>query len=177
MEVHIAEYDPRWPQLFAEEAVRVREALGRQAVVALEHVGSTSVPGLAAKPVIDIQVVVRSLEDAERAVPALEELGYRRRPGLDAKRLYFPRDDAQGRRCFHLHVYGPDHPSREAHLTFRDHMRTHPDEAARYESLKRGLATRHPEDSLAYNDAKTEYIMSILEKVRKETPLPPIMGE
>lgn len=167
MNVVIVDYDPLWPQMFSEAAVGLRTAFGDDAILGIEHIGSTSVPGLAAKPVIDIQLLVRTLTDAECAVLALEALGYHKRPfELDASRLYFPRSDASGQRTHHLHIYGPEHSSREAHLLFRDYLRNHADEAARYEALKRGLAREYPHDSLGYNEAKTEYILGVLEKAK-----------
>lgn len=167
MEVMIAEYNPRWPEMFTEAAVGVRAAIGSEYIVALEHIGSTSVPGLAAKPVIDMQVVVRTLADAERATRTLAARGYQRRR-FDAApgRLYFPRNDANGTRTHHLHVYEPGHPARAEHLLFRDYLRAHPDEAARYEQLKRELAVPFHADSIAYCDAKTDYVLGVLAKAR-----------
>ena len=165
--VEIANYDPQWPELFAAEAARLRPAFGPSLAV-MEHIGSTSVPGLAAKPVIDIQAVVRSLPEMDTVAPRVTALGWTQ--GIfvpDSKRrLYFKKYDAAGVRTHQLHVYEADHPAAAAHLLFRDFLRKHEEEAPRYEALKRELAARFHADRLAYNDAKTEYIEAVVTKAR-----------
>ena len=169
-EVKIADYDPRWPELFAAEAARLRPAFG-PSLAALEHIGSTSVPGLAAKPVVDIQAVVRSLPDMDAVTPRVIGLGWTQGVfGPDPKRrLYFKKYDAGGVRTHQLHVYEADHPVAAAHLLFRNYLRTHEAEAQRYEALKRDLAVRFRTDRLGYNDAKTDYIEAVVAKARKQT--------
>ena len=168
-EVEIADYDPRWPELFAAEAARLRPAFG-PSLAAMEHIGSTSVPGLAAKPVIDIQAVVRSLRDMEAITPRVVALGWIQGIfALDpARRLYFKKYDASGIRTHQLHVYEADHPVAAAHLLFRDYLRTHKEEAQRYEALKRELAVPFRHDRLGYNDAKTDYIETVITKAREQ---------
>ncbi len=166
----IADYGPRWPELYAESAAELRQALGAS-LLTVEHIGSTSIPGLAAKPIIDIQAVIRAVSDVDEAVPALAALGWVRgafTAGPDPERhLYFKKNDAQGVRTHQLHAYEADHPAAPAHLLFRDYLRRHPEEANRYEVLKRGLAMRHSHDRLAYSDAKTSYVESVLIKARE----------
>jgi NAD-dependent deacetylase len=132
--VEVADYDPAWPRLYQEEAARVREALG-EGVVEIEHMGSTAVPGLIAKPVIDIAAGLDRLELGDEQVTAMEELGYAYRGeyGLPG-RLYFERPDR------HVHVveWGGEHWHR--HRAFRDYLRSHPREAARYAEEKRRVA-------------------------------------
>ncbi len=166
-EVVVAEHDPCWPARYAEESAKIRPAFGAS-LVALEHIGSTSVPGLAAKSIVDIQAVVRSLADAQRTASALSALGWEQGIfALDPKRrLYFKKRDAEGRRTHQLHVYEPDHPAASAHLLFRDYLRAHPEEAAQYAALKRNLAERFRADRLAYNDAKTAYVEAVVAKAR-----------
>ncbi len=168
-EVEIADYDPRWPELFASEAVPLRSAFGAS-LVALEHIGSTSVPGLAAKPVVDIQAVVRSLPEMNGVTPCVVALGWQQRLfALDPeRRLYFKKYNADGLRTWQLHVYEASHPSAAAHLLFRDYLRAHPEEAQRYAALKRELAAGFRTDRLAYNEAKTEYIEAVVAKAREQ---------
>ena len=169
-EVQIVDYDPRWPELFATEAEKLRPAFGT-ALVALEHIGSTSVSGLAAKPVVDIQAVVRSLADTDAVTPRVVALGWTQ--GVFApdpeRRLYFKKYNTEGVRTYQLHVYEADHPSAAAHLLFRDYLREHQEEAQRYEALKRELALQYHADRLAYNDAKTDYIEAVIAKAREQT--------
>ena len=165
--IEVVVYDPCWPELYAQEVAGLHEALGAS-LVALEHIGSTSVPGLAAKPIVDIQAVVRSVADAQNAAPALAALGWDQGVfALDPEtRLYFKKRSAEGVRTHQLHVYAPDHPAASAHLLFRDYLRAHPEEAALYAALKRELAERFHADRLAYNDAKTAYVKAVVAKAR-----------
>src|SRR5580693_8268858 len=128
--VMLAEYDPQWPVLYAREAARIRSVLGDR-VLRVEHVGSTSVPGLAAKPIIDILLVLADPADEPSWLPRLEEAGYRlviREPGWYQHRaLKGPGTD------INLHVHPPDSPEIARHLLFRDWLRTHDDDRAQYE--------------------------------------------
>lgn len=156
--VHVAEYDPAWPEQFRHLARRAADALGGLAVT-IEHVGSTSVPGLAAKPVIDLDVVVRR-EDVRRAIDRLAASGYVHRgeqgvPGREAFRA--PPGDPK----HHLYVCVPDSPGLRDHLLFRDYLRAHPQTAREYAALKRDLALRHRDDRGAYQDAKGAFIDAV----------------
>ena len=163
-EVIVVEYDPRWPEQFAEESERLRQVMG-DALVAVEHVGSTSVPGLPAKPVLDILVGVRALAEGEQAVPALASLGYEYRgengiPG----RLFFRKGLVPYRRTHHLHMVETGHEQWAPMLSFRDYLRSHPDEARRYEALKHDLADQFRADRRAYTDGKAEFVKAVLKK-------------
>jgi putative glutamine amidotransferase len=162
----LAPYDPSWPARFEAEAARIRAALGELAV-AVDHVGSTSVPGLAAKPIVDIQVSVRSMIPRTAYVEPLRALGYRWSldPWSD-EHEYFSTED--GLAAFHIHVCPPGSEWERRHLAFRDWLRGHPDDAAAYERLKEELVTRHPRDVYAYTDGKTDFIRGIEE--RASTP-------
>lgn len=166
-EVVVAGYNPRWLELYAQEVPGLCGAFGTS-LVALEHIGSTSVPGLAARPIVDIQAVVQSVADAQSAAPALAALGWQQGVfALDPEtRLYFKKYNAQQIRTHQLHVYAPNHPAASAHLLFRDYLRAHLEEAERYVALKRELAERFHTDRLAYNDAKTAYVEAVVAKVR-----------
>ena len=124
----------------------------------LEHVGSTAVPGLAAKPIVDLQVSVAALEPRERYVAALERLGYQFVPAPESPDYHFFARPPARPRSHHLHVcaVGSDHERR--HLAVRDFLRAHDEEALRYARLKRRLADRHPHDRLAYIAGKDAYV-------------------
>lgn len=165
-EVIVVDYDPQWPSLFAQEAEAIRQAVG-DTLVAVEHVGSTSIPGVAAKPIIDILVGVTTLAAGEQAAPALEALGYEYRgengiPG----RLFFRKGLVQYRRTHHLHMVEPSHEQWALMLSFRDFLRAHPDEAWRYEVLKRDLAVQFRKDRRAYTNGKEDFVRAILEKAQ-----------
>ena len=177
-EVVIVPYDPLWPEQFAAEATLVWAAVGEGLVVAVEHFGSTAISGMAAKPVIDLLVVVRSLDEARAtAVPSLESIGYsywRDDPAPD--RLFFVKGlPPNGPRTHHVHIVEPgfSHDPRlrefsfSDRLLFRDYLRAHPEEARQYEDLKRDLAARFPEDREAYTEGKTEYVYAIMQKARQ----------
>jgi putative glutamine amidotransferase len=156
----IGPYDPAWPARFESEAARIREALGETAV-RIEHVGSTSVPGLAAKPVVDIQVSVPSMAPRATYRDALVGLGYRWAldPWTD-EHEFFSRDE-EGERTFHVHVCSAGSGWERRHLTFRDWLRANPEDAAAYERLKRELAEQHKRDTYSYAAAKTDFIQEI----------------
>ena len=168
--VVLQEYDPRWPVLFETEALRLRAAFGSMALQ-IEHVGSTAVPGLAAKPVIDIQVSVASLAPHGRYVTALAGLGYRHVALGDFDLVYpFFHKPAEWPATHHVHLCEAAGEQEWKHLAFRDHLRAHPREAARYESLKRELARTHdvstPRSMEAYSLAKSEFVAEVLRAAR-----------
>ncbi|MDZ8094027.1 MAG: GrpB family protein [Nostoc sp. DedQUE05] len=169
-EVNIVEYDPRWATLFTEEAEWIWQALGNDLVVEIEHIGSTAVPGMAAKPVIDIMVGVRSLVNAKSAILALESLGYvywreNPRPG----QMFFVKGmPPYGKqRTHHVHIVEIDSEFWERKL-FCDYLRKHPEEAKRYEVLKRDLAASFRSDREAYTNGKNDYIRAVMVKARNE---------
>ncbi|MEH2240967.1 GrpB family protein [Nostoc sp.] len=169
-EVNIVEYDPGWQTLFTEEAARIWQALGNDLVVQIEHIGSTAVPGMAAKPIIDIMVGVHSLVNAKSAVPILESLGY----------VYWREDPRPGRMFFvkgmppygkqrthHVHIVEVESEFWERKL-FCDYLRRHPEEAKLYEALKRDLVVKFRSDREAYTNGKNDYIRAVMSKVRCE---------
>jgi GrpB-like predicted nucleotidyltransferase (UPF0157 family) len=166
-EVEIVEYDPRWPGLFDEEAKRLRAALDPSLIVGLEHFGSTSIPGLSAKPIIDILVAVRALTDAqENFVETLRYLDYvywADNPKKD--RMFFVKGMPPfgSKRSHHVHVTEPQGEMWQR-LAFRDYLRAHPEEARTYEQLKRRLAAEHRTDREAYTDAKSAYVEAVMRK-------------
>jgi GrpB-like predicted nucleotidyltransferase (UPF0157 family) len=161
--IKVADYDPAWPRLFEREAHRIGAVLGKR-VVRLEHVGSTSVPGLAAKPVIDILLVVPDSGDEPGYVPDLEAAGYVlviREPERHQHRMFKGPDTN-----VHLHVYSPGSPEIERYLIFRDRLRSDPADRERYQRVKRELAQRDWRYGQQYADAKTEVVEEIIARAR-----------
>jgi GrpB-like predicted nucleotidyltransferase (UPF0157 family) len=161
--IHLAEYDPEWPRLFQREAKRIRGALGPKAVQ-IDHVGSTSVPGLPAKPVIDIIVVVADTRDEDAYVPALEAAGYVlriREPGWFEHRLFKGPDTN-----INVHTFSAGCEEVERMLAFRDWLRTHDDDREFYLSAKRELATREWKYVQNYADAKSTVVEEILARAQ-----------
>jgi gamma-glutamyl-gamma-aminobutyrate hydrolase PuuD/GrpB-like predicted nucleotidyltransferase (UPF0157 family) len=167
-EYTIVDADPTWSAAFEAESARLREALG-DIVERIEHVGSTSVPGLAAKPIIDIQVSLAAMVPRDRYVKPVRALGYSWTldPWSD-EHEYFSLDQ-DGGRAFQIHACRAGGDWERRHLAFRDWLRTHADDAARYEEVKRNLAAAHPRDIMAYVDAKTEFIRSIEARATNRT--------
>lgn len=151
--VRVTPYDPSWPARFEAEAAAVRVALG-ESLIAVEHIGSTSVPGLAAKPIIDMMPIVHDVRSVDRRINAMAAAGFvpRGEFGLPGRR-YFVKGPAHAR-LVHCHIYAADNPEVERHLAFRDYLRSHPAAQAAYAELKRDLAQKHPGDIVAYMDGK-----------------------
>lgn len=168
-EVSLAPYDPKWPELFAAEAEVLWTTLPNTIVKRIEHFGSTAVPGLAAKPVIDLLVEVSSLEETtNELVPLLESHGYDYFWRTDVKVPYpfFIKRDSTGKRTHHIHMVEADSKWWDR-LYFRDYLRIFKDEAQRYESLKRDLAEKYPNDRQGYTDGKTEFVVALTEKAKR----------
>ena len=158
-EVVVADYDPEWPNWFERAAADIRGALG-DAVLQLDHVGSTSVPGLAAKPLIDINLVVADTTDEDAYVPKLEAIGYVlrvREPDWHEHRLLRGQEPP-----VNLHVFNPDCEEVARMVVLRDWLRTHDDDRELYERTKRELAQQQWKYVQNYADAKTVVIQQIL---------------
>ena len=169
-EIVLVDYDPRWPEMFSQEAETLRRILAPSLLLRVEHFGSTSVPGLMAKPIIDILAGVSSLEAARRdAVPALEELGYSYwAANPDIKHMFLVKGlPPNGPRTHHIHMVTQDHPLWER-LLFSDYLRRHPDDAQRYASLKKNLMAQYPDDREAYTQGKTEFVAEVMRMARAE---------
>ncbi|OKO72207.1 GrpB family protein [Bradyrhizobium sp. NAS96.2] len=164
----VIDYDPNWPTLFAQERARIAQALGVFAL-AVEHVGSTAVPGLPSKPIIDLLVGVQSLEEAKRrCVEPIEALGYIYVPEYAAwipGELFF-RKGPPGPWTHHLHVMEPSHPRWEALVVFRDYLRAHPEAARAYADIKRTLAASSNDNIGAYRNGKTAFVEETTAKAR-----------
>lgn len=161
--VTIHEYDPRWPALFAAERADITRALGD--VIAVEHMGSTAVPGLPAKPVVDIIASVDRLALLEPQLAALARLGYEYLGACGIPgRAYFRKLEPHQ---FKLHVVQRESSLWDHNLLFRDYLQAHPDEARRYGSLKRKLARDAGHSLLLYSDRKGRFISRTLERARE----------
>ena len=159
----IEDYDLCWPEQFELLRARLSRCLETLAA-AIEHVGSTAVPRLAAKPIIDIDVLLKSGADLPEAITRLEILGYKHRGDLGvAGREAFraPSNDVP----HHLYVHRPQSREYIRHITFRNHLRANPEDARAYERLKRTLAKDYRDDREAYNLAKTQFVEAILRRV------------
>jgi GrpB-like predicted nucleotidyltransferase (UPF0157 family) len=173
-EIEIVDYDTSWPRLFEEERVLLERALHAGSILTIEHAGSTAIPGLPAKPIIDIFVAVRSIEVARAVlVEPIEAMGYvywAENP--DRERMFFVKGMPPygTRRTHHIHVLEPANAAWRRVLAFRDYLREHPDEAQRYHGLKRDLAQRYRTDREAYTRAKDSYVLAVVEMARNGVP-------
>ena len=177
-DVAIVAYNSAWPEMFEQEKRHLLACLPTSLLGRIEHFGSTAVPGLAAKPIVDMLVEVISLEQAQSVIaPILESQGYdyfwRPTWGDDGPPFYawFIKRDVAGRRTHHLHLVEKDFEHWER-LLFRDYLREYPGIAKEYEQLKLRLAAEHPNDRVAYTRGKTEFVTRITQaaKQRYQTP-------
>ena len=156
--IEVVDYDPEWPTMFEAEAARLREALGDVAV-RIEHVGSTSVPGLAAKPNVDIQVSVPDVHDRDAYAGPLAAIGYEHVPDPQFPDYpFFGWPSARAPRTFNLHVCQSGTEMERRHLAFRDRLRSDPAARVEYAALKRELALKHGNDIEGYNADKDAFI-------------------
>jgi GrpB-like predicted nucleotidyltransferase (UPF0157 family) len=165
--VEVVDYDHSWPAQYAEERDRIAAAIGDTAL-AIEHVGGTAVPGLPAKPVIDLMVGVEDIERAGPAVAGLINLGYEYVPEFESElpdRRYFRRGAPESH---HVHMVSASSDFFQEHLLFRDWLREHPQAAEEYGKLKRGLASRHRLDRDAYRAGKLPFIDTVVAAARRE---------
>ena len=160
----IDEADPTWADRYDAEAARIRAALPSGLVARVDHVGSTSVPELAAKPIVDIQLSLHAMAPRDAYVEPLVAMGYRWvLDPWDVDHEFFSRD-VDGERRFNLHVCAAGSRWEGRHLVFRDWLRSHPDDAAAYGDLKRELAAAHPKDPLSYTEAKSAFITRVVQR-------------
>lgn len=163
--IEVLPYDPTWPLRYEDARREIMDAIG-SFILRIEHIGSTAVPGLAAKPVIDILVGVRSLQEAAAFLPPLYPLGFAYLPEHEdvfPERRYLHRV-VGGAHTHHLHIVEPQSEFFRVQLLFRDYLRAHPDDALRYAALKYQLAQQYRLDREAYTEAKAGFIQNILQK-------------
>ena len=172
-DVSIVPSNPAWPRMFEEEKEHLLSCLPQELIGRIEHLGSTAIPNLAAKPIVDILVEVTSLEETKRRiVPVLEAQGYdyfwRPTHGDDGPPFYawFIKRDSAGVRTHHIHMVESDFEHWDR-LLFRDYLIEHPATAKEYEALKLNLARDYPNDRVAYTNGKTEFIVRVTQSAKE----------
>jgi GrpB-like predicted nucleotidyltransferase (UPF0157 family) len=170
--VEICEYDVKWPLKFEKQKSDIMKAIGNK-VVAIEHIGSTAVPGLGAKPIIDIMVGLQKLRDADDCIDPLKKIGYEYVPELEVEipeRRYFHKSPSSVlKKHYHLHMVQIHGEFWKVQILFRDYLRTHSDSAQEYFRLKKELAAKYRLNREAYTEAKTSFIRSTISKARSES--------
>ena len=164
-EVELVPHNPEWSQLAEEEAKRILEQLSIS-VIGIYHIGSTSIPGIKAKPILDFVIEVEDLDEFIQSAEALEKLGYISKGEYGIPGRQFFTKDTDGERSHHLHVFQQGHPDIERHLVFRDFLRANLEAAQEYEKIKEKLAKRFPTKSGSYTEAKSDFILSMDEVAR-----------
>jgi len=163
--VLIMPYTPEWRRIFETEEILLLEKLDKL-VLDIQHVGSTAIPGMLAKPIIDIAIAMTDFEQARVCLPLIEELGYEYRgeQGIPRRHMF-----ARGNpRIFHVHMLEIESLEWRNHLLFRDYLNQHPDAAMEYVQLKLRLATQYPQDREAYTDGKASFIQQVLQLAKAE---------
>jgi GrpB-like predicted nucleotidyltransferase (UPF0157 family) len=162
--IELRAHDPSWAAIAARETARLRDALG-EALVLVHHIGSTSIPGIRAKPIVDLLPLVTSLAEVDRHQLDVEALGYEWRGELGiAGRRYCVLVGPDDKRIAQLHIFAAGDETVARHLQFRDYLRAHADEAAAYEREKIRAAALHPHDVNAYNGEKSAWIRACEER-------------
>jgi GrpB-like predicted nucleotidyltransferase (UPF0157 family)/predicted kinase len=163
-EVTVVPYDPAWPLGYEEEQAKIAAALGDR-IVELHHVGSTAVPGLAAKPIIDIMIAVRQLDEAVECIGPLSDLGYAfNNHPQNVDRRFFRKGQP---RTHHAHIIAAGSADLRRHLAFRDALRANPEWRDQYAALKYNLADRHRNDRRQYTESKTDFVRRVLSITRE----------
>ncbi len=167
-EIALETYDPNWPKLAEQEIQNLTNALSMHQVCDIQHMGSTSIPGLEAKPIIDLMIAVRTMDEAQPLISPIEELGYSFWTQSPKDKLFFVKGMPPygKKRTHHIHIVTIDGEHWQNRLLFREFMREHPQECKKYLRLKRKLAQDHRYDREAYTDAKTEFVKQVLKKAR-----------
>ena len=166
----IAEYNPKWPTMYEKEKIRILGAIG-QKVLAIEHIGSTAVPGLGSKPIIDIMVAIRRISDSLECIEPLQTIGYKYHYYSEFPDRCVFVDGFMGAVPHHLHIVELTSDFWTEKLLFRDHLRTHPVVAEEYYHLKKEWAAKYGADREkyeSYTEAKTPFIQSLITRARTE---------
>ena len=164
-EVELVPHDPEWSLQANEEMSRLEAGLSFP-IIGIYHIGSTSIPGIKAKPILDFVLEGKNLEADLPAIADFEALGYESKGEFGIPGRQFFTRDTDGDRSHHLHVFQEGHPDIERHTIFRDFLRANPDAAREYEKLKEILAKRFPKQSSNYTAAKSDFILSMDEVAR-----------
>lgn len=162
--VEVVRHNPQWRDAFENEAKHITAALGEN-IVAIHHIGSTAIPNIYAKPVIDLLVEVTDIIGLDTRSSAMQSLGYEVMGEFGiAGRRYFRKDDQEGIRTHRIHAFEATSTEVERHLVFRDYMIAHPGDAQKYSELKRKLAKEHPYSMESYMDGKDSFIKEMVRK-------------
>ncbi len=158
--IEVVAYNPDWQTLYEDEAQKITNALEHE-VSSIHHIGSTAIPGILAKPIIDIKVVVNDSARIDKFNPAMMALEYQPRGenGIPGRR-FFTKDTA-GNRTHHIHIYQVEHQEIARHLKFRDYLRAHPEDGLTYSQLKETLVDKFRDDPIRYTNGKDEFIEKI----------------
>ena len=174
--VEVVSHNLEWQNLFETEAQEIEVALSfpnyeisESNIVAIYHIGSTAIPNIYAKPIIDILVAVKNIDEVDKQESMMERLGYQGMGefGIVGRR-FFRKENSLGIRTHHVHIFEINSTEIKRHLAFRDYMIAHPVEAQQYSDLKRKLAKQYPDDIEAYMDGKDEFIKNIDRKARQQ---------
>ncbi|MGG2018037.1 GrpB family protein [Bacillus sp. S10(2024)] len=165
--VVIEEYTPNWALQFKEEQQMIKNSIGDTAI-SIEHIGSTSVEGLSAKPILDIMVGVRDLNDIDAFIELLKIIGYEHVFHQEFPNRRFFRKGLWRAGTHHLHIYRYGSEEWNHNLLFREYIRNHPNVRQQYEQLKKELANKHRFDRVAYTNAKAPFIVDVIQKAKKE---------
>jgi len=158
--IEVVPHDPVWAADFQAEARKLTGVFSRDQAE-IHHIGSTAIPGIMAKPVIDIMIVVAEIKTVRERIAAMGELGYEHHGEAGISGRQFFRKDTAGMRSHHVHIFETGHPNIATQLNFRDYLRAHPAAAQAYSQLKQELAARFCHSAPEYTDAKTDFIANI----------------
>ena len=164
MKVEVVPHNPQWKQEFNSESQKIQKILADNVVI-IHHIGSTAIPNIYAKPVIDFLIEVKNINLISQQTPAMEKLGYEAMGefGLVGRR-YFRKENPSGIRTHHVHIYQINSPEIKRHLAFRDYMLAHTQDAEQYSQLKQELARKYPNDIESYMDGKDEFVKRMEKK-------------
>ena len=164
MTVVVEPHNPRWAEMFAAESQRLAQILGPNAA-AIHHIGSTAIPGVYAKPTIDILIEVKDLNELDAHNPDMVALGYQAMGEYGIpKRRFYRKNDPAGARTHHIHAFLTGSPHLKRHLAFRDYLLAHPESARQYSDLKKKMADKYPESIERYITGKDAFITDIDKK-------------
>ena len=165
MKVIVTSYNPKWSKMFEDEASKIKEIYGKE-LLSIYHIGSTSVPGLKAKPIIDIMPVVRDIKLVDNYNKQMIKLGYEPMGeyGISGRRYFRKGGD---NRTHQVHIFQHNSNHVERHIAFRDYLREHSTDAKRYADLKEGLAKRYPNDIVAYCEGKDKFVKELEKRALK----------
>lgn len=175
MEINIEDYNPKWVSEFEQEKTRILTVLHGHRLY-MEHIGSTSVKGLAAKPVLDMMAGVRHLDEVEPFIEPLKSIGYEFVSHSEFPERRFFRKGQWRAGTHHLHIYKIGSEQWKDQLSFRDYLIAHPGVRKQYQHLKQDLAEKHSNDRTSYTEAKAPFIQAVLKKAKEEVPHPQAKG-